>query len=87
MVDREPPFQFPFCSSFGFLLQRSWSSVRLALHNTNFRLTCLALMKEREKTDGTTTLESETEEKQELDDQVQPTLFLSRKLIYRKFKS
>ena len=44
-------------------------------------------MKEREKTDGTTTLESETEEKQELDDQVQPTLFLSRKLIYRKFKS
>ena len=43
-------------------------------------------MKEWEKTDGTTTLESETEE-QELDDQVQPTLFLSRKLIYRKLKS
>ena len=44
-------------------------------------------MKEWEKTDGTTIVESETGEEQELDDQVQPTLFLSRKLIYRKFKS
>ena len=74
MVDREPPFPSPFCSSFGFLLQRSWSSVRLASHDAKFRLTCLALMKEWEKTDGTTTLESEKEGEQELDDQVQPTL-------------